>query len=117
MQPEINVLALHHTANSERLRPEPRRPLLSPRPSLVPEGHEGPKCSGDRTKCGTTRTSVRVNLLEQKTNPKPQAHLACPLCMCSALPGERILCSRTEGKIYNPHFVEHIINRIADSSG
>lgn len=112
MHPEINVLALHHMANSERLHPEPRGLLLSPRPLLVPESHEGPKCSGD-----TTRTSVRVNLLEQKTNSKPQGHLACPLCMCSVLPGKCILCSRTEGKIYNSHFVEHIINRIADSLG
>ena len=66
MHPEINVLALHHTTNSEGLHPEPRRPLLPLRPMLVLESSEGPNCSGSHT----PRTSVRVNLLEQKTEPK-----------------------------------------------
>ena len=66
MHPKINVLALHHTANSEGLHPEPRRPLLTPRPELVQESSEGPNCSGSHT----PRTSVRVKLLEQKTKPK-----------------------------------------------
>lgn len=66
MHPEINVLALHHRTNSEGLHPEPRHPLLTPRPTLVRESSEGPNCSGSHT----PRTSVRVNLLEQKTKPK-----------------------------------------------
>ena len=78
MHPEINVLALHHKANSERLHPEPGRPLLSPRPSLVPESPEGPKCSGDWTKWWHHQDFRQSESIRTKNKPEATSTLSVP---------------------------------------